>query len=201
MARWRSAGSQQPVSPSQVSSTAVSGSHLTDSFCFLFSCPRGRSMVISSYKQYPHFFAPPCIPFPCKTEGEKTSQREQEEKKKTNKQQFAKQNVALGPINLDRNPRCWSCSWDWTRALTINRRGSGSLLVFFWLVGWLKKNNCSASRKLCENYNELAVNLIILGFFMSQEGRVKFCTIIQNMYASTHLCLWIHILGSTSLEM
>lgn len=133
VARWRPAGSQQPVSPSQVSSTAVSGSHLTDSFCFLFSCPRGRSVVISSYKQYPHFFAPQFIPFPRKTEGEKT----RGEKKKKQKKQFAKQNVALGPINLDRNPRCWSCSWDWTRALTINRRGSGSLLVcvfFGWLV-------------------------------------------------------------------
>lgn len=83
VARWRPVGSQQPVSPSQVSSTAVSGSHLTDSFCFLFSCPRARSVVISSYKQYPHFFAPQFIPFPCKTEGEKTRGEEKNKKKTT----------------------------------------------------------------------------------------------------------------------
>lgn len=85
------------------------------------------------------------------------------------------------------------------KSLTLNRRGSSSLSG--GEEGKKKKEACSASRKLCGNYSKLAVNLITLGFFMSQEGRVKFRTIIQSMYASARLCLWIRIQGSTSLEM
>lgn len=35
--------------------------------------------------------------------------------------------LPLGLINSDRNPGCWY-SWDWTSALTLNRKGSSSLL-------------------------------------------------------------------------
>lgn len=86
------------------------------------SCPRYRSKAISSCKQQPHFFFAPLYFF-----SMQSWRWENKQKREKNPNTFAKQNTALGPINLSQKSKMLKGQLRPNKSLTLNRRGSSSL--------------------------------------------------------------------------